>query len=194
MSSHFYFANSIKPTKIVISLAMRKYKLENFSLGILEFCTKNVNICVNLEQKWINYYKPKYNILTVAGSFFGFRHSVETINKLKKIFQKESHPKYGSNTSTETKKAISDALKEFYSTRSHHSKGIKGTNSYQFGISGQFVYCYNEKKEELVFPSINSTKNYFKIRWGTIKKNLDTNKFCIIHGEKWLLQSTPRVR
>jgi Cytochrome C and Quinol oxidase polypeptide I/GIY-YIG catalytic domain len=51
MTIHFYHANSEKPTKIVISRAMRKYKLENFSLGILEFCQKDIIICSDLEQK-----------------------------------------------------------------------------------------------------------------------------------------------
>jgi hypothetical protein len=51
MTVHFYHANSNKPTKIVITRAMRKYKLENFSLGILEFCQPDIMICSKLEQK-----------------------------------------------------------------------------------------------------------------------------------------------
>lgn len=194
MSSHFYFASSTKATKIVISRAMRKYKLENFSLAILEFCDRDINICINLEQKWIDFYKPRYNVLKVAGTSHGFRHSLETINKLKKLFKKELHPKYGSITPVETRKAISDGIKEFYRTHVHHSKGKKGIYSAQYGIGGQFVFCYNKKDEELIFPSINSVRKYFRVRWTTIKNNLDTNKFCILQGQEWLLQSTPQIR
>jgi len=50
MTGHFYHANSDKVTKIVITKAMRKYKLENFSLGILEFCDSNILLCTKLEQ------------------------------------------------------------------------------------------------------------------------------------------------
>jgi hypothetical protein len=57
--------------------------MENFSLGILEFCAKDVIICTSLEQKWIDFYKPSYNILKVAGSYSGFTHEIETIVKLK---------------------------------------------------------------------------------------------------------------
>ena len=38
---------------------MKKYKLENFSLHIIEFCTPDVFICSDLEQKWTNCFKPK---------------------------------------------------------------------------------------------------------------------------------------
>lgn len=164
MTSHFYHANSNKDTKIVISRAMRKYKLENFSLAIIEFCASNIFVCSDLEQKWIDYYKPRYNVLKIAGSSSGFRHSIDTINKLKQLFKKENHPKYGSVTSNETKQAISEGIKNFYRTHTHHAKGLKGKFSPQYGIAGQFVFCYNETGKELIFPSINGAKQYFKVR------------------------------
>ena len=104
MTSHFFHSNSSNPTKIVITKAMRKYKLDNFSLGILEFCKPDIIICSDLEQKWIDHYKPKYNVLKIAGSSLGFRHTIETIHKLKELFKKENHPKFGHVTSPENKK------------------------------------------------------------------------------------------
>ena len=38
ISPNFFHGNSNKGTRIVLYRAMRKYKLENFSLAILEFC------------------------------------------------------------------------------------------------------------------------------------------------------------
>lgn len=192
MTSHFYYANSNKPTKIVITRAMRKYKLENFSLGILEFCPSDIKICSDLEQKWIDYYKPRYNVLKIAGSSSGYRHTIDTINKLKELFKKEKHPKFGSVTSPETRKAISDSVKKFYLTHSHPSKGLKGKLSPQYGIGGTFVFCYNQKGEELIFPSINATRQHFKVRWTFIKKNIDTQKWVTLQGEQWIIQSVPR--
>lgn len=55
-------------------------------------------------------------------------------------------------------------------------------------------FCYNEKGEELIFPSINAAKQYFKVRWNTIKKNLDNNKFCILQGDKWILKSISKIK
>ena len=90
MVSYYYHYNSDKPSKIVIIRAMKKYGLENFSLGIIEFCVQDPKICLNLEQKWIDLYKPKYNVLSIAGNSYGFKHSIDTINKLKKIIRHDT--------------------------------------------------------------------------------------------------------
>ena len=191
MASHFYNANSDWVTNIIIIRAMRKYKLENFSLAILEFCISDVKVCSNLEQKWIDYYKPSYNILKFADSSSGFSHKIETINKLKELLKKENHPNYGKIRSSETRKAISEGIKNFYLTNSHPSKGLKGKLSPQYGIRGHFVFCYNKTGEELIFPSINAAKQHFKVRWTFIKKNIDTKKWVILQNDKWMIKSTP---
>ena len=183
-----------KSFKLFIIRAMKKYGLENFSLGIKEFCKKDSQICINLEQKWINYYEPKYNILTVAGNSFGYKHSTETINKLKKILSKENHPKFGSVTSPETKKAIGEGIKNFYLINCHPSKGLKGKLSPQYGIGGKFVFFYSKTGKELNFPSINAARQYFKVRWTYINNNLDTKKWVTLQGEAWIIQSMPKQK
>ena len=192
MVNYYYYYNSDKPSKTVIIRAMKKYGLENFSLGIKEFCEKDPKICINLEQEWIDYYMPKYNVLSVAGNSFGYRHTIETINKLKEILSKENHPKYGSTTSVETKEAIREGIRNYYLTNSHPSKGLKGKLSAQYGIGGKFVFCYSDTDEELVFPSINAAKQHFKVRWSYIKNNLDTGKWIALQNKEWLIQSLPR--
>lgn len=191
MTNHFYYANSNKTKNTILNRAMKKYGLENFSLGILEFCAKDIIVSISLEQKWIDYYKPSYNILQIAGSSYGFTHNINTIFKLKELFKKENHPKFGTITS-ETKKAISDSIKEFYLNNSHPSKGLKGKLSPQYGIGGSLVFCYNRNNEELIFPSINAARQHFKVRWTFIKKNIDTNLFVSINDKYWIIQSIPR--
>lgn len=164
MASHIYHANSDKNRKIVFYRAMRKYKLENFSLAILELCTPDIIVCSELEQKWMNYYKPEYNVLKIVRSSFGFRHSLDTIKKLKQLFSKENHPKFGSVNSTETRQAISNSLKKFYQTNTNPYKGKKGLLSPQYGIGGKFVFFYSETGEELIFPSINASCRLFKVK------------------------------
>ena len=192
MASHFYHANSNKDTNILLYRAMRKYKLENFSLAILEFCKSDIIVCSDLEKKWIDFYKPDYNVLKIPGSSSGFRHSINTINKLKQLFKKENHPKFGSKNSVETNLAISKGIKEFYRKHEHKAKGKKGIFSAQYGIGGRFVFCYNKTGKELIFPSINGAKQHFKVRWTTIKKNLDTQNWITLQGEDWIILSKPR--
>ncbi|EUC39971.1 hypothetical protein COCMIDRAFT_109991, partial [Bipolaris oryzae ATCC 44560] len=139
----------------IICRAILKYGQDDFYLSILSLGS--------LGDK-DNYYKPKYNILKIAGSSQGFTHKIETIVKLKELFRKENHPKYGYISSSDTKKAISEGIKQFYINNSHTKKGLKGKLSAQYGIGGKFVYCYDKKNNELIFPSINAARQHFKTR------------------------------
>jgi hypothetical protein len=70
-------------------------------------------------------------------------------------------------TSSETKKAISEGIKNFYLTNIHprlRTKGLKGKLSAQYSIGGKFVFCYSKAGKELIFPSINAAKQHFKVR------------------------------
>jgi len=112
----------------------------------------------------MDHYKPSYNILKVAGSSFGFTHKFETIVKLKERFRKENHPNFGKKFTCETKKAINDNIRNFYLNNNHPFKGLKGKLSPQYGIGGSFVFCYNENNDELILPSINATRQHFKVK------------------------------
>jgi group I intron endonuclease len=58
---------------MAIYKGLKKYGYSGFSLEILEYCDpKDV---IKREQYYINLLKPKYNLLQVAGSSFGFKHS-----------------------------------------------------------------------------------------------------------------------
>jgi hypothetical protein len=78
------------------------------------------------------------------------------------MLKKENQSKFGTITSSETKKVISDGIKEFYLKNS--LKGLKGKLSPQYGIGGNLVFCYNRNNEELMFPSINAARQDFKVK------------------------------
>lgn len=193
MSAYFYYTSSDKNSKLPIIRAMKKYGLENFSLGIKEFCD-DTKMCIALEQKWIDYYHPRYNVLTVAGSSFGYKHTLETIAKLKNMFHKENHPKLGTNHSLDTVNAIKEGIKRYYLINSHPSKGLKGKLSPQYGIGGELVFCYTREGKELHFPSINAARKHFQVRWRSIKLNIDTGKYIFMKNEYWIIQSLPRTK
>jgi excinuclease UvrABC nuclease subunit len=64
-----------------INKALLKYGYENFKLEILEYCNKESVII--REQYYLDLLSPKYNILKIAGSSLGFKHSPETLKKFK---------------------------------------------------------------------------------------------------------------
>lgn len=70
-----------------INKSLLKYGYSNFSLEILEYCEEND--CIQREQHYLDLLNPEYNILKNAGSSLGFKHSEETLLKLKNRKRKE---------------------------------------------------------------------------------------------------------
>ena len=81
LSNYFSEKHLLGNLSIVIYRALLKYGYSNFMLIILECCDKKV---VRLkETKYIKALNPDYNILQIAGSFLGYRHTVVTLAKLR---------------------------------------------------------------------------------------------------------------
>nr|YP_004376391.1 intronic ORF 1 at intron 1 of cob [Moniliophthora roreri]ADO51579.1 intronic ORF 1 at intron 1 of cob [Moniliophthora roreri] len=75
----------------IVKLAVQKYKLENFSFLILEIYPNVVNKennkeLIDLEDKYLKLFLPNYNILTEAGSSFGYKHTEINRQKMKDIY------------------------------------------------------------------------------------------------------------
>jgi group I intron endonuclease len=65
----------------IISNSLLKHDYINFSLDILEYCESH-NL-ITREQYYLDLLKPGYNILPIAGSRLGAKHSPETLLKFK---------------------------------------------------------------------------------------------------------------
>ena len=76
----------------LICRALLKYGYSSFSLDILEIC--DISVIIQREQYYIDHLNPEYNILKVAGSLFGYKHTQESLDKMREI---------ASNRSEETK-------------------------------------------------------------------------------------------
>lgn len=94
-TNRFYarFSNHLiyfRGSKIVKS-AVKKYKLNNFALIILELypnivTKENNKELLDLEDKYLKLLLPNYNILTEAGSSFGYKHTEVDRQKMKDIY------------------------------------------------------------------------------------------------------------
>jgi len=61
--------------------ALLKYGFSNFSLEILEYC--NSEDLLKKEQYYLDTLKPEYNIAEIAGSTLGYKHSEESLKKMR---------------------------------------------------------------------------------------------------------------
>jgi hypothetical protein len=65
---------------MAIYRAILTYGYTAFRLEILEYCPPE--ILIEREQFYLDKFKPEYNILKVAGSSFGFKHTKDTLLKM----------------------------------------------------------------------------------------------------------------
>ncbi len=106
-------------TSLLIHKALLKNTHDKFSLYILEYC--DIKDLIEREQYYINLLTPQYNILKIAGSTLGFKHTEETLIKMSEAKSGENHPmssiigeyhpSFGKTHSEETKALISESIK-----------------------------------------------------------------------------------
>ena len=71
-----------------INVALLKYGYTNFTLTILEICDKDS--LMSREKHFFEVHSPEYNILKLAGSLFGYKHTIESIEKMSEIAKDRS--------------------------------------------------------------------------------------------------------
>lgn len=89
-SNHLIYFRGSK----ILKLAVRKYKLQNFAFVILELFGEKVNKennkkLLNMEDIYLKSLLPNYNILTEAGSSFGYKHTELSRIKMRNAFTPE---------------------------------------------------------------------------------------------------------
>lgn len=87
-TSYFNYSY-LSSNKMIICQSLLKYGYGNFALEIIEYC--DPSLAVSREQYYMDLLKPEYNILKTAGSSLGFKHSEETIAKLKALTFSPEH-------------------------------------------------------------------------------------------------------
>jgi len=126
----------------LICKALLKYGYSKFSLEVIEYCS--VEKLLEREQYYIDLLKPKYNILAIAGSTLGYKHTIETLAKFKtrkhtketiekfkaKIFSEETRAKISAEKGT--KVLVCDLLtnnKHEYDSIRKAAEGLNAPNS-----------------------------------------------------------------
>ena len=91
--SYFTYSHISDPKRSnsLIHRALIKYGYSNFQLEILEYC--ETTLCQQLEQHYIDLLQPEYNILKIAGSSKGFKHTEKALKKIQEFLKKHNAKK-----------------------------------------------------------------------------------------------------
>lgn len=81
LNRYYHKSVLIKKSPKPINQDLLKYGHCNFSLEILEYCSKDK--LLDRENYYLDTLKPEYNILKYAYSLLGYKHTEDTIAKLK---------------------------------------------------------------------------------------------------------------
>jgi group I intron endonuclease len=85
----------------IIKLAVKKYELHNFAFMVLELYPDIINSennkeLLDLEDQYLKLFLPNYNILTEAGSSFGYKHTEVDRKKMSDLYSEARKEKIGS--------------------------------------------------------------------------------------------------
>lgn len=194
----YYSDKYLTKTSLLIHKALLKNTHDKFSLYILEYC--DIKDLIEREQYYIDLLTPQYNILKIAGSSLGFKHTLETVNKI-------SLTKTGSKISEEHNKKRSNASKgennPFYG-KNHTVEVLAklsmqktGINNPMYGKTGEKnilskkVYIYENNESPVLFKmffSYAEAAKYFNCNSTTISRYVDKKR---IYANKYILTSMP---
>jgi hypothetical protein len=124
------YLTSLKDYMIIYKVLL-VYDFDNFTLEILEYC--DPSILIEREQYYLDLLKPEYNVLKIAGSSFGYKHSEEIKLKMKN-------------------RRHTEKIKEKIGAKNYKLQPVIITNN-QTGVSTKFSFM----KKATIFLNISST-------------------------------------
>lgn len=170
-----------------ISIDLDKYGIESFAFIILEYfpeeiTKKNNPDLMALETHWIKTYFPSYNILLEAGNSLGYKHTEETIQKMKDNFSESRKIRIGLlNKGKNLPESIKSLIRERALNKTEEIK-----NKYRLA-SYKSVRVYNQDGTiYMEFPGIYLMAKHFKCDYKTIKKVVNTDK---LFKKQWYVKS-----
>nr|QCW06880.1 hypothetical protein [Drechslerella brochopaga] len=170
----------------LICKALLKYGYSKFKLEILEYCEPST--VIEKEQNYIDLLNPDYNILKVAGSLFGYKHSPETINKMREIALNRSDETKARlreaalgktyNHTEETKIKIRNAiLGKKHSEETKKKLSIIQSNRIKQPISGFKLQVKDMQTGEIfIYDSLRIAGKELHSNHNSIKYNLNNKK------------------
>jgi group I intron endonuclease len=159
-------------SNILLQRAINKYKIQDFIFLIFEYC--ETGILVSQEQFFIDELKPEYNILKIAGSSLGYKHTEESktlMSKIQNSIDKTggNNPMFGKTHSAETRAKMSESRKG----KTHLAETIakisatQGTAIFVFDSVGTLINSFTSARKAAI---------YFECSQSTILKYAQNGK------------------
>lgn len=170
----------------LICRALFKYGYSSFRLEILEYC--DPSSIIEREQYYIDLLKPEYNILQVAGSLFGYKHTPESLEKMREIALNRSDETKAKlreaalgktyNHTEETKIKLRDAIVgKKHSEETKEKLSILQSNRTKHPIPGFKVEVKDmETGQTFLDDSIRTAGKELDSNHNSIRYNLDNGK------------------
>jgi len=116
IADYYYNNDSHGKISIIISRALAKYSHSNFKLLAFLVSTTDSEFILFMEQLVIDILQPEYNILHVAGSPIGFKHSLESKEKIRQIalargWKGDLHPSFNTGKPVYLLEVLPEGLK-----------------------------------------------------------------------------------
>jgi hypothetical protein len=92
----YYSLRSLAKSNRPIDRALLKYGFSKFSLYILEYCTSE-NV-IEREQYYLDKIQPEYNIVEKAGSTLGYKHTEDSLAKMRNFLLSDEVRKRKANS------------------------------------------------------------------------------------------------
>lgn len=165
---------------MVIYKALLAHGFENFTLEILEYCEPSV--LIEREQYYIDLLNPEYNILKIAGSRLGAKHTLEAIAKIKTGALNRSKEALAKNL---------EHLNKLNSSQEHKEHLIRlNTSLEQIAKTANPVIVLNTLNgESIEFRSITQAAKFLEVhpeilRRHIVKEKLYLDKYLITKVSK----------
>lgn len=164
----------------MVKLAVRKYGLDNFAFIVLEVFPVKINAennkqLLDLEDFYLKSLLPNYNILTEAGSSFGYKHTEIDRIKMKAIYSNKQREAIGSLNrgkilSEETSRSPRKFSEEVLANMKKKSVGIKLHNLSNNVLYGEYSSITEAAKSiscdvKTITRALNTEKKNLLKRW-----------------------------
>nr|QJT58523.1 GIY-YIG endonuclease [Fusarium asiaticum]QJT58799.1 GIY-YIG endonuclease [Fusarium asiaticum]QJT58909.1 GIY-YIG endonuclease [Fusarium asiaticum]QJT59514.1 GIY-YIG endonuclease [Fusarium asiaticum]QJT60398.1 GIY-YIG endonuclease [Fusarium asiaticum] len=160
---------------MIIYKALLTHGFDNFTLEILEYCESSV--LIEREQYYIDLLNPEYNILKIAGSRLGAKHTLEAIAKIKAGALNRSKEALAKNL---------EHLNKLNSSQEHKDHLIRlNTSIEQIAKTANPVIVLNILNgESLEFRSITQAAKFLEVHPEIIRRHIVKEKLYL---DKYLI-------